>query len=182
MGWSCARMAAFRLDAISNACYKQTGIQNEYRVGDYEYRVGDSPSDICRYMWERSNKEHSDGAITGTIWRFTGIEGRIAKSGSFRIEGDGTITRGPAFFKDAPCIILEVDGVPCLWGDKLIPEDIHQWIKDDWMKQYMPGGINEHCTKARGFLGMPYPNKVEFKDLRTNKVVAAWIASTFTVW
>lgn len=79
----------------------------------------------CRYYWriliEVSNREHADGAITGTLMREVlrgpqqahvappahelalGIaqqEGFMAKpTGTFRINGDGSIARAPAWLR-----------------------------------------------------------------------------------
>jgi hypothetical protein len=53
-----------------------------------------------RYFFEASNKEHGDGAITGTVWRMLDdLEGRCRRSSTFRIEGDGTVTRAPAWLR-----------------------------------------------------------------------------------
>ena len=49
-----------------------------------------------RYIIEQSRTEHRDGAITGTIWRSCIHENAYRRGGSFRVEGDGSITRAPA--------------------------------------------------------------------------------------
>jgi hypothetical protein len=51
-------------------------------------------------MYEVSNKEHADGAITGKIMRFVD-ETHCVSAGSFRINPDGSIERAPAFLKKA---------------------------------------------------------------------------------
>lgn len=79
------------MDSWTRACFAQTGVQNVFEV-----RGGQ------RYMWEVSRTEHHDGAITGTVWKMFEDElgaSRCRQSGSFRIEGDGTVKRAPAFLK-----------------------------------------------------------------------------------
>lgn len=88
MGWSCRADAGHSLDAWTKACLAQTDMQNVYTVKG------------VRYMFEVSNKEHDDGAITGSVLKFID-ETRAIPAGSFRIEGDGTVARGPKFLKDA---------------------------------------------------------------------------------
>lgn len=82
MGWSCSKKAGDVLDKITDACYAKTGISNVYT------------SRGNKYFFEGSRKEHSDGAITGVIWKYTS-ETHVRKAGSFRINGDGTIARMP---------------------------------------------------------------------------------------
>jgi hypothetical protein len=91
MGWSCARDAGYVLDAFTAACIKNSGNQNTWT----------DPKTGKRYFFETSRTEHYDGAITGTIWRFLPDDKHVRKSGSFRIEGDGEVTRAPAFLKKA---------------------------------------------------------------------------------
>ena len=52
-----------------------------------------------RYFYEVSRTEHSDGAITGTIYRYVSTD-RVRKAGSFRIEGDGRLTRSAGGFAE----------------------------------------------------------------------------------
>lgn len=88
MGWSCRADAGRVLDKMTQACVASTGMQNTYKVNDVSY------------FYEVSRTEHEDGAITGSIYRM--LAGNMAqKAGSFRIEGDGTVTRAPKFLKDA---------------------------------------------------------------------------------
>jgi hypothetical protein len=55
-----------------------------------------------KYFYEVTKKERRDDAITGTLWKYLpGDKDLVKKSGSFRIEGNGTVTRGPKFLKDA---------------------------------------------------------------------------------
>jgi hypothetical protein len=86
MGWSCGSGAAKTERAWSEGCMAQTSSQNTFTVGN------------DKYFYEASRTEHRDGAITGSIHKFVG-EDRARKSGTFRIEGDGTITRAPAVLK-----------------------------------------------------------------------------------
>lgn len=77
MGWSCRKDAMDTMNAWAEACYKQSGISNLWRENGREY------------FFEHSRTEHADGAITGTIW----------PRGSFRIEGNGEVSRAPKFLK-----------------------------------------------------------------------------------
>ncbi len=86
MGWSCRAEAAHVLDAWDTACRLQTATSNTFTSGGN------------KYFYERSNTEHGDDAITGVIYKYVD-ESRVRKSGTFRIEGDGTVTRAPAFLK-----------------------------------------------------------------------------------
>jgi hypothetical protein len=56
------------------------------------------------YMTETSRREHADGAITGTVMRFLGDPMKpspACRVGSFRIEPNGEVKRGPAILKRA---------------------------------------------------------------------------------
>lgn len=89
MGWSCRADAANTMYKWSDACRKSTDSSNTWVEVDGK----------C-YFYETSHTEHRDGAITGTIWRFTDDEHAV-RSGTFRINPDGTIARAPAFLKKA---------------------------------------------------------------------------------
>ena len=84
MGWSCSKEASKAMERISAACRTQTNTQNAYRV------IGG-----VEFFWEASRKEHEDGAITGSIFPMSG-GGRV---GTFRIEPDGTMSKGPKTLK-----------------------------------------------------------------------------------
>lgn len=88
MGWSCRADAGNVLDKMSAACVASTGMSNTWEHNG------------VRYFFEISRTEHADGAITGSVCKFVGKD-LCRKSGSIRIEGDGTITRAPAFLKNA---------------------------------------------------------------------------------
>jgi len=81
MGYSCNAKAAYAMDEISAMCVKSTGASNTWEHG----------SD--RYFYERSNVEHDDGAITGSVWKMVGD--RCKRAGSFRISGHGLVERFP---------------------------------------------------------------------------------------
>ncbi len=91
MGWSCAADAADVMRAWSDACVKETGNSGVFRRDGEEY------------IWEPSRREHEDGAITGTVsvvvGRLPGDVVRCRKVGSFRIEPDGAVKKGPAMLK-----------------------------------------------------------------------------------
>lgn len=95
MGWSCGAAAGSVLEAWSNACAASSGgSSNVWEVNG------------TWYMYEVSRKEHNDGAITGLVSRFIGNPiGKpscmASKAGSFRIEGNGEVTRGPKILKEA---------------------------------------------------------------------------------
>lgn len=96
MGWSC-RKSAGDVDALfTEACVAMSGMSNVFQ----------DPVSRIWYMLETSRKEHDDGAITGTTLKF--VDGdprgkssnRAVKSGSWRINGNGTIARAPKVLKD----------------------------------------------------------------------------------
>jgi hypothetical protein len=169
MGWSCSARANHRLDALTQFCVAQTGSQNRFEHKN------------ASYFFEVSRREHADGAITGTIHRFV-TESMQVKSGTLRIEGNGKITRAPKILKNVPALILSVDGHECLWRQTTPPteEDLRAFIKGEYIKQYLPGGINAHVSKTLGYV--PYPNIASVTDLDTGKVVALWGAAMFEVW
>lgn len=87
MGWSCTALAGDVLDAVRAACIEDTGSSNRWRGKShcYFFEVG---------------RENLDGAITGTVWREA--PGNLCyRSGSFRIEPSGRVSRGPALFRRA---------------------------------------------------------------------------------
>jgi hypothetical protein len=82
MGYSYAAKAGYTLDAI-------TALVTEYRPD-----LKASNSTLDGGFWE-TGREQKDGAITGTVWRPTGIAGFVCR-GSFRIDPNGAIVRFPA--------------------------------------------------------------------------------------
>jgi hypothetical protein len=81
VSYSCTARASDTEQAWAQACYKQTGQSNAYEVAGQ------------RYFYD-TGREQRDGAITGTVYRVF-VNGTCAKSGSFRIESDGTVSRYP---------------------------------------------------------------------------------------
>lgn len=87
MGYSCCQRADWVTDAWKDACIAQTDSQNVFVTRG------------SKYFWE-IGRENPDGAITGTIWKFLPDSDRVRRSGTFRIEGDGEVTRAPKFLKN----------------------------------------------------------------------------------
>jgi hypothetical protein len=86
MGWSCNVAASLTLDEIKKAM-DALGETSGNGLRDSAGRsVG---------FWEISRTEHDDGAITGTCWRYLPGGQHIRRAGSFRIEGNGKVTRFP---------------------------------------------------------------------------------------
>lgn len=79
MGYSAAAAAFDTLNTFDNHGTDRSGNVWEYNGS--------------RYFFERG-RENSDGAITGTIFRFVGTDSAV-RVGSFRINPDGTIARAP---------------------------------------------------------------------------------------
>jgi hypothetical protein len=87
MGYSATAKALDKLSMIieasgqnrlANTWRKDNGIKVFYEIG----------------------QEQSDGAVTGSVWVFTDESNRLAKkSGGFRIEPDGFVTRFPHLSK-----------------------------------------------------------------------------------
>jgi len=108
MGWSCRAEAGNTLNAWQDACFAQTGMANVFlSKGGSERNQFAGGS---KYMFEVSNKEHHDGAITGSIQRFVD-DTHVVKAGSFRIEPDGTVSRAPAFLKAIKGKLLTRNGI-----------------------------------------------------------------------
>ena len=87
MGWSCATAASKTADRWDRACRAQTGSSNVFQAGG------------TKYFWEMDRVEHPDGAITGELNQFVG-KNSCRQVGTFRIEGDGTVSSAPAVLKD----------------------------------------------------------------------------------
>lgn len=86
MGYSNAVRAGWQLDTLSEVCYKSTKTSNTFKDGNTEY------------FFERNNNEHPDGSITGAIYEHVG-DNKYRLAGSFRIEPDGTVSRGLVWMK-----------------------------------------------------------------------------------
>lgn len=175
MGWSCSSAAGARLDAISSwmvANGNMDGSQNSWK----DSRTGE------RYFFESSRREHSDGAITGSIWKFVN-DTQVVKSGSFKIERDGRISRGPALFKNIPAYHVVLDGFEHRWDiakqGEANEDNLWKYVRD-YVKSFEVGGHNHYVSKATGKI--PYPSSAKLVCLNDGKTVAEWKAGIFQVW
>lgn len=131
MGWSCNRDAALTMDAMTALCIKQTGSSNKFNANGSEY-------------FFQTGREQSDGAICGTIYRYLSDGVYVRKSGGFRIEGDGKISRGPKIFKSLVILHVEFNGMRELWrGGEVTQENLTKYVIE-WRKSYGPDGCNSH--------------------------------------
>lgn len=131
MGWSCNQDAAFTMDAMSALCIEQTGSSNKFRANGNEY-------------FFETGREQRDGAICGTIYRYLPDGTHVRKSGGFRIEGNGKISRGPAIFKKLKILFVEFNGLRELWrGGEVTQENLAKYVIE-WRKSYGPDGCNSH--------------------------------------
>lgn len=95
MGYSYTAAAGKTYDLWEDACRLNGG-----------HNSSNTWSDLGRtYFYERG-RENDDGAITGTVFKFTGssnsiVTGTARRIGSFRINADGTVERAPRFLKSA---------------------------------------------------------------------------------
>lgn len=171
MGYSCARFASMKESAIANICFEQTGIRNVW-----ETKRG-------RYMFDVTRRENAGGAITGTIWKYVD-ENKVRKSGSFRIEPDGIVSRGPAFMRNTNAYFIRTM--------EKTRETIYPWEKstkptvDDLMEfrqqihdSYKSDGVNAHISRSRGY--MPTITMIEAVDIDSNQAVARYQMPMFEV-
>lgn len=168
MGFSYARKAGMRLAAISNACIAQTGSNNTFEVNGK------------RYFFEETRKSQADGSIRGTLYRFVD-ETHATRAGSFCIDKEGKVVRGPSFFKSVPALVWYIDHPDALevWQGEATSKLLEQRILE-YAKTLQIGGVNYHLTKARGFI--PYPTKAAILNMDTNEIVVEWKAAMFQVW
>ena len=89
MGYSFSTKAGHVLDAWQDACHALSGCSNVYTTPK------------GKYFFQVTRKEHYDGAITGTLMKYLPGTNLVKPGGSFRIEGDGEVTRGPKILKSA---------------------------------------------------------------------------------
>jgi hypothetical protein len=75
------------MDKWTQACIANSGSQNQWS------EKGNT------YFFEHTRRDHDDGAICGSIWKFLPDGVHVRKSGSFRINGDGTVAKAPKFLK-----------------------------------------------------------------------------------
>lgn len=88
MGWSYAIRAGHTMDKWLEACLANSGSQNQWSEKGKTY------------FFEHTRKDHADGAICGAIWKFLPDGVHVRKSGTFRINPDGTVDRAPKFLKN----------------------------------------------------------------------------------
>ena len=82
MGYSYSAKAGYVLDEL----IVQLQATNQKPDGGNDYYSGSA-----HYFYEHG-REQADGAITGTVWKYTG-EKYCKRSGTFRIEPNGKISR-----------------------------------------------------------------------------------------
>ncbi len=120
MGTSYSSAAAETLRKWTAACLISTKSQNTYTVKGKAY------------FWESSNREHDDGAITGSVYRVTETrsDGRemVRPAGAFRINGDGTVALAPKFLRDAAESRVVVNG-DFLDGTISVEEGVSTWSR-----------------------------------------------------
>lgn len=173
MGWSCAQAAGFTQTAISEFCVAETGMSNGFKMKNAE----------CFIEWSR--REHSDGAITGSVMKI--IANTTQRVGSIRIEGDGKITTAPKMIKSLKVYTLKIcEGTSeqeTFWSVTKLgePTEDNLWkAVAHYAKQLETGGVNHHVSRSLGHI--PYPTAARIHDLMTGAVVAQWKAGTFQVW
>jgi hypothetical protein len=87
MGWSLSAAAGRTLEQWTAVCAEHTGTSNTFVYKGREY------------FFEIDRDEYETGAVTGKVYamRAPGCSG----IGSFKIEGSGKLSRGPAALKQA---------------------------------------------------------------------------------
>lgn len=152
MGWSCSLLAGQRLDLIQNLCHnltKQTNVWIE-KNNKYMFEIG---------------RENRDGSITGTIHKFLPDNVHVRKSSTFKINPDGSIQRGPKFFKQKAFLVLEFLNSGAKFPVKvqnIIPTDQElEQMRIDTNKSYEPGGINSFANRQ----SIPFVKKYVVIDL-----------------
>jgi hypothetical protein len=91
VGWSCTARAHEALEKIRAACkqtQKDDPSSNAFHIGGK------------RYFYEVTRRDQPDGGVSGTLWLCVG-EHHAWKVGTFRIDGQGEVVRGPKLFRDA---------------------------------------------------------------------------------
>src|SRR5690606_31229776 len=163
----CSRLAGITLDRIADVCYRLSGSTNMY-------------TEQGKKSFLEIGRENRDGAITGTVYNIMD-DGLAKKAGGFRIERDGSVSRGPRWMKTIRHLRLEIDGV-CFgqwqenWGEPT-EESLFQQVKE-YADSLKVGGLNYHISKAKGYI--PYP--VTAKVVRLEGPVVEWKAAAFQVW
>lgn len=169
MGHSYGHLAGMRRQQIENFCRAQTDSSNCYHVGDESYMI------------EFSNRSHRDGAITATIYRYTS-DTTVKKSGSLRIEGDGTISRGPAVLRCLRWLFVKINNQNHgVWLEKFgqpTHESLLKYI-EEYEASFRKGGVNYHVSLAEGKL--TFVNKAQIIDGDTGLAVVEWVAPPFRI-
>ena len=128
------------MDVIRQACLEQ-----QKQRGEKSSNVFWGPRGK-RYFWEITRRDQWDGGICGTIHLDLGAVCR--KAGTFRIDGGGKLSRGPAFFRNAvaaamvgkcaryPCGRLATAQIEQSYPDgskqllKLCPDCAKRWVDE----------------------------------------------------
>ena len=167
MGWSCARDAGCRLDAISAECLLCSKMTNQWTTkGDtYFYEVG---------------REQRDGSITGTIFLHL-PDGKCRKSGSFKINPDGSWCRGPAWMRKVPFKLVKMttssgSNWVFLYPGELTDAGLMSYMLE-WVASFKEDGPNRMLEGA-----IPYPVEAEITDPDTKSVLVKWKQPMFFVW
>ena len=84
MGWSCSQAADNTIEKINSLVQSQCNNVKK----NYSCQVPNGFFEI------NTRKEHEDGAITGSVYKYVG-EDRCSKVGSFKINSNGTIAWFP---------------------------------------------------------------------------------------
>jgi hypothetical protein len=91
------------LDAIGDELDRLSERQGKTRKGSNSLPNGG--------FWE-IGREHEDGAVTGTVFKpYLQDPGRVVRTGSFRIEPSGKVTRFPTLPRDflGDCVVRAAD-------------------------------------------------------------------------
>lgn len=162
MGWSCSNFANFRLDAISKACIDQQNNQNTFI------------SNGKKYFFEVSRREHHDGSVTGTVYRWID-NNRVKPSGSFKIKSNGEIERGPSWMKKIPAVMIRVydSEHSCYDSHGMNKIPTQQDLID--LRNLME--LNHHKYNKTPFV----VEKIQAIDLDDNQVVAEYMENSLVV-
>jgi len=157
------------LNLLQEFCENSSKSQNTFFVKGVEY------------FFEVSRREHSDGSATGTIWKSVG-GCTASKSSSFRIEGDGSISSGPAAWKAVRVLTMRI-------VDELGVSEYPWYVKfgepneanlakqvDIAAASYKRGGVNFHISESLGHI--VFPNRATIVD-PAGSIVAEWKAAPF---
>ena len=172
MGYSCSKLASIRYDAISEFCYKQTGVTNQWK----------NPKNGNTYFLQ-IGRENRDGSITGSIHRIhQDIKTTCEKTGSFRIGRDGKEFSGPAILRDIQAYELYIDNQSHReFPPSLEPNESNLFDEVlKYAKSLELGGVNQHISKSLGYI--PYPRSAKIISINTGEFVTSWMAEMFQIW